>query len=65
MTTNYQRWTYDSTDTFAVGATLADQGKTEAAFETANALISNLTTNAAVTYRTGAGTTGSSYFQVG
>jgi len=44
---------------------LANQGQTEAAFETANALISNLTTNASITYRTGATTTGASYFQVG
>jgi hypothetical protein len=65
VTTNYQRWTYDSTDTFAVGTTLANQGQTEAAFEAANALLANLTTEAAISYRTGATTTGSSYFQVG
>ena len=65
VTTWYQRWTYDSTDTFAVGTALADQGSTEAAFETANAAIANLTTNVALTYRTGALTTGKSHFSVG
>jgi hypothetical protein len=65
VTTNYQRWTYDSTDTFAVGTALANQGQTEAGFETANAAISNLTTNVALTYRTGATSTGQSHFSVG
>ena len=65
VTTTYQRWTYDSTDSFATGAGLTNQSKTEAEMEAANALISNLTTNAAITYRTGATTTGASYFQVG
>jgi hypothetical protein len=64
-TTKYQRWTYDSGDTFAVGTALANQGQTEAAFETANAAIANLTTNVALTYRTGATTTGQSHFSVG
>ena len=65
ITTWYQRWTYDSTDTFATGTALADQGATEAAFETANAAIANLTTNVALTYRTGAATSGQSHFSVG
>jgi hypothetical protein len=65
LTTWYQRWTYDSTDTFATGTALADQGATEAGFETANAAIANLTTNVALTYRTGATTSGKSHFSVG
>jgi hypothetical protein len=65
LTTNYQRWTYDSTDNFATGTALANQGQTEAAFETANAAIANLTTNVALTYRTGATTSGQSHFSVG
>ncbi len=65
VTTSYQRWTYDSGDNFAVGTALANQGQTEAAFETANAAIANLTTNVALTYRTGAATTGQSHFSVG
>jgi len=65
VTTWYQRWTYDSTDNFATGTALASQGATEAAFETSNAAISNFTTNVALTYRTGATTSGVSHFSVG
>ena len=65
ITTNYQRWTYDSGDTFATGTALANQGQTEAGFETANAAIANLTTNVALTYRTAATSTGQSHFSVG
>jgi hypothetical protein len=65
LTTWYQRWTYDSTDNFATGTALANQGQTEAAFETANAAIANLTTDVALTYRTGATTSGQSHFSVG
>jgi len=64
-TTWYQSWTYDATDQFATGSPLANQGKTEAQFETANALIADLTTAASIAYRTGATTTGDSYFSVG
>ena len=61
QTVVYQQWTYDDTDFFNSTAT---QGMTEAQFEAANALISNLTTNVMVSYRTGALTTGISVFQV-
>ena len=65
VTTWYQRWTYDSGDSFATGSGLANQSRTEAEFEATNALISALTTDVALVYRTGATTTGVSYFQVG
>jgi hypothetical protein len=65
VTTWYQRWTYDSTDSFATGTGLANQSRTEAEFETANALLANLTTDVALVYRTGATTTGVSHFTVG
>lgn len=61
QTVVYQQWTYDDTDFFNSTAT---QGMTEAQFEAANALISNLTTNVQLSYRTGALTTGISVFQV-
>jgi len=59
----YQRWTYDSGDNLALGA--ANPAATEAQFEAGLAVVGNLTTDATVTYRTGALTTGVSYVSVG
>jgi hypothetical protein len=58
----YEVWSYDSGDVFN---TAALNGATEAQFETANALIADLTTNVTMSYRTGALTTGVSSIKVG
>jgi len=58
----YETWTVDDTDVFETAATKA---ATRTQFNTANALISNLTTNVTLSYRSGALTTGVSYVKVG
>ncbi len=69
-TTTYQTWTYDSTDTFSLDAGGDDvattvAGASEAQFETENASLTALTTDMTINYRTGALTTGISYFVTG
>jgi len=68
--TYYQTWTYDSTDQFGLDAGGDDVattvlGATEAQFEAENASLTALTTDMTITYRTGALTTGISYFVTG
>jgi hypothetical protein len=66
----YQTWAYDSTDQFGLDAggdnvATTVLGATEAQFEAANAALTALTTDMTITYRTGALTTGISYFVTG
>jgi hypothetical protein len=65
----YALWTLDSDDAYNVGTIAggagAIGGATKAQFDGANALISNLTTNVMISYRTGATTTGITSVQVG
>jgi hypothetical protein len=66
----HQTWVYDSTDMFAldvggddVAATVA--AASEAQFEAENGSLTALTTDMTITYRTGALTSGISYFITG
>jgi len=66
----YNTWVYDSGDVFSQDATDDDiattiTGITEAAFETVNAAINDLTSDYTISYRTGATTSGISYFIAG
>ncbi len=65
----YEVWALDSGDSYNVGTIAggptAIGGATKAQFDGANALIANLTTNVALSYRTGATTTGITSVQVG
>ena len=65
-----QTWVYDSGDVFSLDAGGTDvattvTGVTEAAFETENASLTALTTDMTISYRTGATTSGISYFITG
>ncbi len=60
-TTTYHSWTYDDTDVFMSNAT---QGMTMAAFEAANAALTDNSANVMGVNRTASTTTGISVFQV-
>jgi hypothetical protein len=68
--TTYQTWTYDSTDVLNLDAADGDvatsvSAASEAQFETENASLTGQATDMTITYRTGALTTGISYFVTG
>jgi hypothetical protein len=68
--TYYQTWVYDSGDVFSLDAggdevATTVTGATEAAFETEAASFAALTNDVTISYRTGATTSGISYFILG
>jgi hypothetical protein len=64
VTTSYDKWVYDSTDVFEIQGTPGTPGATEAQFETEMATKTAQSDSMAITYRTGALTTGISAFLI-